>query len=313
MADQDRHRRVVVGVDGRRCGWSALEWAAGEAVRHRCGLVVVHCWTPRRVTGPPGGTVLPAYVDLDRPGQGAQHIMAEALARVRRLAGDLPVSGHLRPGLPAPGLLAQARPEDLLVLGARSRHRFTVRLLGSTITDLVERAPCALAVLPATEPVPPGAFAGHVLIGVDDSPGATAATRLGFAEAVAANAPVAVVHAYLSEHTGSVIDEDTLEAHAVPHPPGHALLQAAIEPYRHDGPHIRRSCLTGDPATVLAEATAGARLLVLGRHHRPWPHRPVVRLSDTVLAHAHCPVLLTAPVPLPTASRAARRSWRGDS
>ncbi|MBP2471849.1 nucleotide-binding universal stress UspA family protein [Crossiella equi] len=298
MSEQVRYQRVVVGVDGRQSGWSALEWAAGEAVRHRCGLVVVHCWTPRRVTGPPGGTVLPAYVDLDRPGHAAQQVMAEAMPRARRVLGDLPLSGQLRPDDPVPALLAQAHPDDLLVVGARTRHRLAARLLGSTIASLVERAPCALAVLPATEPVPPGAFAGHVLIGVDDSPGATAATRLGFAEAVAANAPVAVVHAYLSEHTGSVIDEDTLETHLVPYPPGHALLQAAIEPYRHDGPHIRRACLTGDPATVLAEATAGARLLVLGRHHRPWPLRPVTRLSDTVLAHAHCPVLLTAPVPL---------------
>lgn len=292
--------RVVVAVDGDHDDRPTLAWAAATAQAHGLPLELHHCWRPTRVTGPPGGVTLPAIAQDDQPSPGAVRVLREATARAGELAPGLAVSGRLLRGDPVAALLGELTPADLLVLTARTRHRIAARAFGSITTCLLGHAPGPVALVPPEIRSGAGAFAGHVVIGVDRSPAAAEAVRLGFLVAERLHAPVAAVHAYRTTEFGSVIDEDTLETRVVPYPPQHRLLQAAVEPYRHTGVPIRRACFTGTPAQALLRAAEGARLLVLGRHQRPWHADPPVRLADLVLAEATCPLLLTAPIPTGT-------------
>jgi nucleotide-binding universal stress UspA family protein len=290
-------RRVVVGVDGGAAGTAALTWAAAEAHARGMPLTVYHCWHPPPRT--PTAHVIPPFA-TSRPevGQAARIVLDDAFEHVATVAPGLTVQGELLQGRAGPLLADNVDRADLLVVGRHSTHGLAAWLRASTTCHLLTHTQCAVVLVPTSTPVSYGPFGGHVVVGVDNSPPSEEALRVGFAESAAHGWPLAAVHVTKTSATNSAIDETTLEVALIPFPTQYRLLQAAIEPWRHRYPDVavRRACFTGSVAHALLRATAGARLLVIGRHERrPLERRPS-RLVDVLLARTSSPVALTAPV-----------------
>lgn len=138
--------RVVVGVDGSDTAALALRWAAGEAERVGCPLVVAYAvplvpWPPPFGIAPdPGG------LDLEH---GAA-LVGEELAKLEAELGH-PVSASTVVQFETPGdlLLAHARADDLLVVGERGHSALAGLILGSTSERCISTAPCPVVVVPA--------------------------------------------------------------------------------------------------------------------------------------------------------------------
>jgi nucleotide-binding universal stress UspA family protein len=290
-------RQVVVGVDGRPAGTAALTWAAAEAYARGMPLTVYHCWQPLPRT-PTARLIPPFATSGSEVNLSARIVLDDALEHVGSVAPGLTVHGELLQGRAGPVLADNVDPADLLVVGRHGTHRLAARLLASTTSHLLAHTQCAVIVVPTSAPVSHGPFGGHVVVGVDNSTPSEEALRMGFAESAAHGWPLAAVHVANASATNSAIDETTLEVTLIPFPSQYRLLQAAIEPWRHRYPDVavRRACFTGSVAHALLRATAGARLLVIGRHERrPLERRPS-RLVGVLLARTSSPVALTAPV-----------------
>ena len=71
--------------------------------------------------------------------------MLEAAAKA---AGAADVEAEVLVGHPGAGLLAIARPQDLLVVGSRGLGGFSRLLLGSVGHEVAHHAPCPTVIVP---------------------------------------------------------------------------------------------------------------------------------------------------------------------
>lgn len=128
-------RRVVVGFDDSPCSRSALHWALDAARRNACPLVVVHAvrLTPL-APQMPTFELYPDYLDELRVWLDTE------VAWVKAAADDVVVRTEVQDGSASQVLLAEAGPEDLLVLGSRGRGGFRSLLLGSVATQCAQHA-----------------------------------------------------------------------------------------------------------------------------------------------------------------------------
>ncbi len=130
--------RVVVGMDGSANAKAALRWAIGFA-------------SPDADV-----TVVGAVEHSIRSRLHAAEAEAEAEERFRSATdeclddlGSVTVVHHWAGDTqPVDALLSTARHADLLVVGARGRSKIGAALLGSVSTDLLDKTPCPLAVIP---------------------------------------------------------------------------------------------------------------------------------------------------------------------
>lgn len=268
--EHDVPRRVVAGVDGGDSGWIALERAIDEAASHHVPLEVVHCGGDRDL--------------LDRALEHVRSREPAVRASQRTLAGDR-----------ATALGSAVEPDDLLVLGLRTRRRLTARVLGSTTSRLLAHPPSALAVVPPPleEPSRGGPFDRHVAAAVDGTASARHVLPWAFAEADAHELPLVAVHAEPppDQPVGAYVDQRMLEVSLTPLPESLGMLEDELAPWQRAHPElaVRRGYFHGSPTEVLRHVCSTAALLVLGAPGRgPRP----LHLADRVLARTACPVLV---------------------
>lgn len=129
------YRRVVLGYDDATHAGSALRWALDAARRHAVPLLVV-CAHGR--TSSPSRVATQArdarYEDRLRTW------LATQVAWAAQGWDDVPVTTTVRDGDPLEVLLAEAGPEELLVLGSRAHSGAAEVLLGSTAVQCAQRA-----------------------------------------------------------------------------------------------------------------------------------------------------------------------------
>ena len=137
-------RRIVVGIDAAGDDDATLDWAADEAARHAAELVIVHGW--QRETGAAHSIRNDELTRSD-----ADTVVALAVRRCReRVRRD--VKGDVIEGEPVTVLTASADTADLLVVGSRGRSGYRTLVFGSVTLQVIERAPCPVAVIPPRFP-----------------------------------------------------------------------------------------------------------------------------------------------------------------
>jgi nucleotide-binding universal stress UspA family protein len=149
----DRHRGchgIVVGVDGSDGAARALRWAADEAQRRNCELVVVHAWqVPIVLASPYAPTMVVPSEDCEQAGEA---VMAETLRLVESdLVGPqvhVAVIPRLVRGAADDELMAAAADAALVVVGGRGHSGLAAAVLGSTSWGCVHHSPCPVAVIP---------------------------------------------------------------------------------------------------------------------------------------------------------------------
>ena len=259
--------RVVVGVDGSAHARQALRFALAEAALRDARLDVVGSWAvpPLAATGV---GMIPAF-DLLRTelGDSAREVLAGELANAADAAAGVEVEQHVAQGDAAGVLVEAAAGAELLVVGSRGRGGVTGTVLGSVSRACLHHAPCPVAVVHDAGPTE----RSRIVVGVDGSPGASAALEWACAEARLRDVGVYAVCAYdepwgiaslgmssaaaVAElRTALAVDaEEALEAAKAAAPEGVGVTGEAIQ---------------GAAGPALVSASDGSSLLVVGSRGR---------------------------------------------
>ena len=300
--------RIVAGVDGSDSALHAALWAAREAeCRGGLPLILAHA-----MHLPEAEVAVLEPDDLAERQQAAGAALVEAVAaRVRRHHPGLDVRGEVRPQSPARGLLDASADDVLVVTGTRGHGGFTGMLLGSVSRALAAHADGPLVVVRGAEPEE---ATGAVVLGVGTDPDesvvayAFAAARRYGTDLHAVRAwmpplPVAGVGlpggvafglgdpAALSPPEPDV--RDAAEAAAAARAVAHVQSQ-------YPDVKVEVGAAMGNVVPVLAEAAAGARLVVGGAHrHRGLFAVGAGHVTEGLLSHSPAPV---AVIPVSTAA-----------
>ena len=247
---------VVVGIDGSRGAVDTALWAIDEAVERDLPLRLVY-----------------AIAERDRSAVDAQHIVhdfatGEAAVRYAAMAiesVDKPVKIEVEivQGRPATALLSASRDAAMLCVGALGVDRATGKRVGSTVTELLARAHCPVAIvrpnrLKTREP-------GWIVTEFDESPDGSTVLGLALDEARMRHAPLRVLATWRPRFTDVYDDHArTLGARQA-----EANLERSLTRYRRLYPDldIKAVATQGNPLNYLTRHADSIQLIVLG--HQP--------------------------------------------
>jgi nucleotide-binding universal stress UspA family protein len=294
---------IVVGVGPEEVD-SALEFAAEEAIRARCGLHLVHAVH----VVPTGPEMVAVVVDVEQWGRAR---LDSAVKRAEGLVqGAVPVTSELRRGSPIQVLVDVARSARMVVL----EHRHLSRL-GRVVNRTVAGGVAARLAVPVVA-VPSGwtRSTGEkvVVAGVDVPQRSDEVLRLAAAEARARGAALRVVHSW----SIPVSFEDAVEPDERQRWTERSRAEVGAALDRLGDPAIAIDAEvrieSGRAVEALLTASQGADLLVIGRHDPLVPiGSHVGPVARAVLREATCPVLLATPRAGRRRTESTRISGRG--
>ncbi|MDA2804820.1 universal stress protein [Nocardiopsis suaedae] len=282
---------VLAAVNGTEASLRALDWAADEALMRGRSLRIVYAFD------------WPLYhrVPLSVPGFSAerlaQSVVDEAVQRAAERAPDLRTAAVYKVGDAAPVLMMESAEAELAVIGSRVQSRIGALLLGSTGMELAAAGRCPVVVVPDHDPKPP---VRRIVVGLDGSASARTAAAWAFAAAARRGAALRAVIAHdpLSHRlmgrweapVRDASDQAELEEAAQE---ARRLLSESLAGLREHHPQVEveESAVPGHPAQVLADASAGSDLLVVGSRGRGgFTGMLLGSVSQSALTHASVPV-----------------------
>jgi nucleotide-binding universal stress UspA family protein len=267
---------VVVGVNESGTALRAVRWAAVEAHRRRVALRIVHA-APQAL-----GNAL----DKRRA--------ASTLALARTVAVHaqplVPTHTEVVFDRPVRVLIAATEAARLLVVGMGSGTGFDDVPVRSLALDVCAAASCPVVVVRGADGSTP--TDAPVVLGLDDVDRDTAAITAAFADADGPATRLVVVHAL----RGPDAVLDALAGHpASARAEAEEEIMTALSPWRsrHPDVSVEVRVVHGAPSVRLLEATAQARLLVVGTKVRgPAARASLGSTSRTVLRRSPCPVMV---------------------
>lgn len=278
---------VVVAIDDEDIDEALLGWAAAQAEARGSRLVICHICEWQSDQQPPRPLHADGRGDL---GVGPERVVDAALDVVRAVYPDLPVTGAIGTGSPVRALLKVAEEAALVVVGSRGIGGFPRLLMGSVSGQVAEHAACPVAVV---RPAAQGAT--DVVVGIDGSPQAARALRLGLAEARRTGGTLIALHALrLPPGAGAAAPNPGVDL-ADHREMAEKALDDALGDIEVRNPDVKveRRVEPGPPARGLLEAAEGAAALVVGaRGLGGFAGLIAGSVSQQVMRHAHCPVLV---------------------
>jgi nucleotide-binding universal stress UspA family protein len=286
---------VVVGIDGSRSALDATRWAAHEARRRHTGLRLVEAlgWLPVE-DEPAGEHVDPSYPDVLL--RGARERLAAAAATAAAEVPGIAVGTEVMSDYPVPRLVAESAAAQLLVVGARGLAGITGLLIGSVAAGVAAHAACPTVVVRTAVPGGPVPHSGPVVVGIDGSPVSEAALAFAFDAAASRATSLVAVHTWqdslIDDAVAPLIDWRAIETEE------RQLLAERLAGWgeRYPGVPVERFVVRDRPAHALHERSVGAQLLVVGSRGRGALTGLLLgSVSQTVLHHAACPVVIVRP------------------
>ena len=271
---------IVVATDGSALAARTVEWAAREAALRGAPLRIVSAaeLLPRMEASPIAAGVGTVATHLVRERDQA---LAAGAAAAAAAAPGLLIDTDPLVGPPAQAVTASGSGAMLLVVGSHGGGAFPAMTLGSVSRYAAVHASCPVVI------VRDQAAAGRRLIavGIRSPLDCGAALAFAFEEAHLREAALVAVHA--SQFTDSAVAERTA-----------VELDDLLDDWRSKYPDVdaSREVVAGHPGRVLADRSAQAVLVVLGRHDAnglivPGP----ARVIHAVASHARGPVVVVPP------------------
>jgi nucleotide-binding universal stress UspA family protein len=280
-------RPVVAATDGSGESLRAVEWAAREAVLHGVPLRIVSAASlPKLVLlqlKPERDAVL-GFVREHR-----DRVLTAAVARAAEMAPGLLIETHPLEGPAAQAVTGSGTGALMLVVGSRGIGALTAMVLGSVARYTADHASCPVVV------VREETAAVHRLVGVGlgDLDDCADSLTFAFEEAALRKASLMAVHAWHAPQA-------SISRTRTPYPPP-ALHAAAANAARQltllldrwqekypDVP-VSQDVVHGHPGRAVADLSARADLVVIGRHPGlPGPGS----VRHAVLNHAHGPIAI---------------------
>lgn len=282
---------IVVGVDGSASALTAVEWAAGEAARHRAPLKLVHAYL-LPVRGYPEIVLTGHEVREAFEKQGRQWV-DQAAAAAREVAPGVEVETSVVVDRPAAALIAASRGARLVVLGSRGLGGFSGLLVGSVAVAVTAQGESPVVVV--RDDIRRD---GAVVVGVDGSPTSEEAIAFAFAEASLLGAPLTAVIAWTdflvdsAYHSRFTVDWSRVEDEQL------RLLAERLAGWQEKYPDVSvdRVVVHDRPVRALIEAAEGARLLVVGSHGTGgFTGMLLGSTSQALIHHAPCPLAVVRP------------------
>jgi nucleotide-binding universal stress UspA family protein len=277
-------RSVLVGFDASDQSRDAL--ALAQSLTERDGQLVVCCVHP---PDPPLGEPIPPGLSMA--------VQARERLNVARSELDDPRATYVARGGPSAGeglqLEAERRGCDLIVVG--SSHRGTIGRIfpGSVTRQVLQAAPCAVAVAPRglhQAPAPPPRTIG---VGYDASAQARAALRAAADMARRCGAAVEVITIVdiVSDFGGWAAAWSYEEVLRAARSAAQARVDGAVGALQDVS--ATGSVLEGSAIEQLVAATGQLDLLVVGsRNYGPLRRALLGSVSGRVAEEAHCPVIV---------------------
>jgi nucleotide-binding universal stress UspA family protein len=290
MRDRSEQDPIVVGVDGSASAWDALDWSAAEASAMHRPLRIVHSFhSLMQVPFGPSGL---------GPADGGVHAVAErvlihAEARAQSAAPEVKVYCELVDGTATSALLNQAFDAELVVVGSRGLGEFSSFLVGSVGVALAANAPCPVVIVRPRTTDRYAPATGRVVVGTDGSEHSAAAIRFAFQAAARRKTGLTVVRVWkppLSGYRRLVVGLDSIAATE------RQELLRTLEPHRRAFPEVVakvKLVRAPLPSQALISESTGADLVVVGsRGHGGFAGPLLGSVSQSVLEHANCPVVV---------------------
>ncbi|MEV6644177.1 universal stress protein [Amycolatopsis sp. NPDC051371] len=270
---------VVAGFDGTRPSFRAVFWAAAEAARRECALVVARAldWS-----WPAGAYPEVAFAPLSG---GAERLRREAGTQTKEVVREI---GHSYPDLdvrtvlledfPGPALAHYATRSEaaMLVVGPPGTGPLAGAVFGSTAAGLSQHSERPLVVVRGDDPAA-GTVGCPVVVGLEAGADNSAALAFALDFAQRHAVPAHLVHAMSARSPAGPSEAMVAELAD--------WLSAYPEvPFEHE---IVRDW----PERALLDRARHAALLVVGdRRRNPFRRALCGSVSRTVLHHAPCPV-----------------------
>jgi nucleotide-binding universal stress UspA family protein len=282
---------VTVGVSAQAPGlMRMLEFAAGEAIRRRVDLTLVHGCSPV----PMPTSLEPTIPMVDREVHWLKRLGMTAELLAELLDADHTVEIVVHPGTGVHALVEASATASLVVLQRRRISRGRRIRTGSTSALVAVRSLAPVAVLSASGTLSPAS--GDVVVGVDTN-APSSALGVAFEEAELRQSGLLVVCGWQPKRTSLFADGPAEENEFRRQFGGaHQSLVEYVRPLARRYPQVplRHKLFTLAPAESLLLAASEGQLLVLGRHRRG--HLGTLGLGHVArrcLAESNCPVLIT--------------------
>ena len=293
--------RILLAADGSEDAKRTIKTAIGLSTKLESELHVVYV--------APEHPYVHAYYDLrhqeeeERLRRGDQRVLDECVDHVRKAGGTV-TGSYLRVGDAAKEIveLAEELEVGLVVLGSRGHGRIRRALMGSVSASVLRHAHCSVLIVRGYDSEEErGYLPGKILVAIDGSEEATAAARVATEVAKATGSEVHIAYAMQEEcyrpHLGPEMWEGWEEGFERAKRSARSWVEGEARRMRGEGavtvePHL----LIGRPDAAivwLAEEMIGAGLVVLGSRGLGGMRRALIgSVSDSVMRHAHCPVMV---------------------
>ena len=289
---------IIAGTDGSGDSLRAVEWAAREAALRRAPLqiVCVPALPPRmswhQPPGRPDGVADAGY-------ESYACALAAAAERANELEPALAIETRLLFGRTARTLAETTTDASMLVVGSRGAGLFPALVLGSASRYAATHGRCPVVV----ERQELAYVQREIVVGVGELDRCDAALGFAFEEADLRGARLVVMHAWscfvpAAEPGSHLADPERAVTHS-----GHQLyrgmaarLEDVLAGWREKYPAVETGTevMHAHPGHLLAQASARADLVVLGRQPGHTGGSGADSVIHAVLHHARGPVAVIA-------------------
>lgn len=291
---------IVVGFDDSPAARLAVAWAAEESRVRNLPLRIVHSYLADEdssairygVNSPAGGTDATTRLFEDLR-QRAERLVEQGVEAAKHTWQDATVHTVLSDQPPGALLRHESQSASMVVMGTRGHKAFTDAILGSVSLDVATHVHVPIVVINNALGMYGGA--APVVVGVDVGDESQAAIGWAFDFASRHGCPLHAVHAWdvlTSDPSVLMVPPVLREVSAVAE--GELRISAeALAGWQDEYPDVvvTQQIVRGDSPTVLREAAAHARILVLGTRG----HGRLARLLQGSTSRA---ILHQSPVPV---------------
>lgn len=289
---------VVVAVDGSEASQNAVRWAANTAMKRGIPLRIASSYTvPQFLYAE--GMVPPKELFDDLQAETLEKIEA-ARAVAHEVAPDIKIGHTIAEGSPIDMLLEMSHDVTMVVMGSRGMGGLSGMVMGSVSASVVSHASCPVVVVREDNQVTESTKYGPVVVGVDGSEVSQKATHYAFAEAAARGAELIAVHTWMDMQVQASLaglSAAQTEWAEVEKEQG-ALLTERLADFQAEYPDVpvKKVIARDRPVRALADAAAGAQLLVVGSHGRGgFKGMLLGSTSRALLQNAPCPMMVVRP------------------
>ncbi|MBX9389464.1 universal stress protein [Streptomonospora nanhaiensis] len=275
---------MLVGVDGSAASLLAVEWAACDAAARGLRLLLLY------------GSPLPAARQPLERQRGYEEyydrLLRTAEEHAKACEASIPVTSEVVYDPPEHALVAPRPEVARIVVGLRGRGGFPGLKIGSVAYKVASHADVPVTVVGPERPTPPRG--GAVVVGVDGSPGGSAALAEAFEVCAMRNARLHAIHAerlFTDPMVGYLPSEPAYLG------PWGAETERTVDgilaPWKRAYPDVAvsRNVEWDDPVHALATASRDAQLVVVGaRGRRGLPYLALGSVTHGLLHHALCPL-----------------------